>query len=53
MKANPGKSHILLSNKKTEKMMINEIVPMSIVKEKLLGTTLDYELNLEKCNRCL
>ena len=26
MKANPGKSHILLSNKKTEKVKINDVV---------------------------
>ena len=32
MKANPGKSHILLSNKKTEKVTINDSVLTSSVK---------------------
>ena len=47
MKANPGKSHILLSNKKTEKVTISDVVLTSIVKEKLLGITFDSELNLK------
>ena len=56
MKANPGKSHILLSNKKTEKVTINVVVLTSSVEEKLLGVTLDSELKFEKhitgiCNR--
>ena len=41
MKANPGKSHILLSNKKTEKVKINDGVVNSTVEEKLLSITLD------------
>ena len=56
MKANPGESHILLSNKKTEKVTINVVVLTSSVEEKLLGVTLDSELKFEKhitgiCNR--
>ena len=48
MKANPGKSHFLLSNKKTEKVKINDVVLTSSVEEKLLGITLDSELKFEK-----
>ena len=56
MKANPGKSHILQSNKKTEKVNINDVVLTSNVEEKLLGITLDSELKFEKhiidiCNK--
>ena len=56
MKANPGKSHILLSNKKTEKVAINDAVLNSSVEEKLLGITLDSELKFEShitgvCNK--
>ena len=56
MKANPGKSHIWLNNKKTEKVKINDIVLNSSVEEKLLGITLDSELKFEKyitdiCNK--
>ena len=56
MKANPGKSHILLSNKKTEKVTINDIVLTSSVDKELLGFTFDSELKFEKpitgiCNR--
>ena len=56
MKANPGKSHILRSNKKTEKVNINDVVLTSNVEEKLLGITLDSELKFEKhiidiCNK--
>ena len=56
MKANPGKSHILLSNKKTEKVKINDVVLTSRVEEKLLGIILDSELRFEKhitdiCNK--
>ena len=56
MKANSGKSHILLSDKKTEKVMINDVVLTSSVEEKLLGITLDSELKFEKnitgiCNK--
>ena len=54
MKANLGKSHYLLSNKKTEKVKINDVVLTS--EEKLLGITLDFELKFEKhitdiCNK--
>ena len=38
VKANPGKSHILLSNKKREKVKINNVV----------GIILDSELKFEK-----
>ena len=48
IKANPGKSHILLSNKKTEKVKIYDVVLTSSVEEKLLGITLDSELKFEK-----
>ena len=56
MKVNPGKSHILLSNKKTEKKTINDVVLTSSVEEKLLCITLDSELKFEKhisgiCNK--
>ena len=56
MKANPGKSHILLSNKKTEKVNINDVVLTSGFEEKLLGVTLDSEVKFEKyitdiCNK--
>ena len=56
MKANPGKPHILLSNKKTEKVKINDVVLTSTFEEKLLGITLDSELKFEKnttdiCNK--
>ena len=56
MKANPGKSHILLSNMKTEKVKMNNVVLTSSVEEKLLGITLDSELKFEKritdiCNK--
>ena len=48
MKANPGKSHILLSNKKIEKVRINVVVLTSSVKGKFLGITLNSELKVEK-----
>ena len=48
MKANPVMSHILLSNKKTEKVTINNVVLTSSVEKKLLGITLDSELKFEK-----
>ena len=48
MKANPGKSHILLSNMKMEKVKINDVVLTSSVEEKLRGITLDSELKSEK-----
>ena len=56
MKPNPEKSHILVSNKKTEKVKINNVVLTSNVEEKLLGVTLDSELKFEKhmtdiCNK--
>ena len=47
MKANPGKSHILVSTKKTEKVKINDVVLTSSFEEKLLGITLDSELKFE------
>ena len=56
MKANPGNSHILLSNKKTEKVKIYDVELTSSVEEKLLGITLNSELKFEKritdiCNK--
>ena len=52
MKANPGKSHILLSNKKTE-VKINDVVLTSNVEEKLHSITLHYELKFEKHITCI
>ena len=56
MKANPGRCHIVLSNKKTEKVKIKDVVLISNVEEKLLGTSLGSELKFEKhitgiCNK--
>ena len=56
MKPNPEKSHILLSNKKTEKMTINDVVLTSSVEEKLFGITVNSKLKGEKhitgiCNK--
>ena len=56
MKANSEKSHILLNNKKTEKVTINDAVVTSSVEEKLPGITLHSELKFEKhiagvCNK--
>ena len=56
MKANPEKSHILLSNNETWKLTIKDVVLTSSVEEKLLGITLDSELKSEKqitgiCNK--
>ena len=48
MKANPGKPHIFLSNKKTEKVTICDVVLTSNFEEKFLGITLDSELKIEK-----
>ena len=48
MKANPGKSHILLSNKKTVKVTIIDVALASSVEEKLLPVTLHSELKSEK-----
>ena len=48
MKANLRKFHILVSNKKTEKVKINDVVLTSSVQEKLLGITLDSEFKFEK-----
>ena len=39
---------VLLSNKKTEKVKINDVVLTSSVEEKLLGITLDSELKFKK-----
>ena len=56
MKSNSGKSHILLSDKKTEKVTVNDVVLTSSVEEKLLGFTPDSKLKFEKhitgiCNK--
>lgn len=50
MKANPENSYILLSNKKTEKVKINESVLTLSVEEKLFGITLDSEFEFENQN---
>ena len=56
MKASPGKSHTLQSNKKTEKVTISNVVLTSRVEQKLLGFNLDSEFKSEKritgiCNK--
>ena len=56
MKAKSEKSHILLNNKKTGKVTINDVVLTSSVEENLLGVTLHSELKSEKhiagvCNK--
>ena len=56
MKVNPGKSHILLSSKKTEKVTIKDTVLKSSIEKKLLGITPDIESIFEKhitgiCNK--
>ena len=56
MKAESLNSHILLSNKKTEKVKTSDVVLTSSVDKKLLGITLDSELKSEKritdiCNK--
>ena len=55
-KANPGKSYILLSNKKSEKVTINDVVLISSVEEILVGIILNCEFKFEKqitgiCNK--
>ena len=42
-KANPGKSHILRSNKKSKNVTIINVALNSIVEDKLLAITLDSE----------
>ena len=48
MKARPGKSHVLLSNKKTAKVIINEVVLTSSAEERSLGITLDLQAFVTK-----
>ena len=48
MKANPRESHIFLSNKKTEKVTINDVILTSIVEEKLTGIILNSDPKFEK-----
>ena len=48
MKASTEKSFILLNNKKTEKLKINDVALISSVEKKLLGVTLNSELKFEK-----
>ena len=47
LKANPGKSHILLSTNKPEIVSIDEISLAASFHEKLLGVTIDSELKFE------
>ena len=47
LKANPGKSHILLSTKKPEIVSIDGIPLAASSHEKLVGVTLDSELKFE------
>ena len=47
MEVNPVKFHILLSNKKTEKVTINDVILTSSAEEKLLCVTLNSELKFE------
>ena len=46
-KANPGKSHILLSSKKPEIVSVDQISLAASSHEKLLGVIIDSELKLE------
>ena len=48
IKGNPRNSYIFLSNAKTEKVTINDVLLTSSVQEKLLDITLDCELKLGK-----
>ena len=47
MKANPGKSHILLSSEKPEIILTNGISLAASSHEKLLGVIIDLELQFE------
>ena len=47
LKANPGKSHILLSTNKLEIVSIDGIPLAASSHEKLLGVTIDSELKFE------
>ena len=48
LKANPGKSHILLSTKKPEIVSIDDLISLTTSShEKLLGLTIDSELKSE------
>ena len=48
MKGSPGKPYILVNNKNTENVAINDVVLTSNVEEKLLGITLSIlKLNLK------
>ena len=47
LKANPGKSHILLSSKKPEIVSVDGISIAASPHEKLLGVTIDSELKFE------
>ena len=47
LKANPGKSHILLSSKKPEIVSVDGISIAASSHEKLLGVTIDSELKFE------
>ena len=49
MKANPGKCHLLLSNKCPEVVSIDGIQIKSSTAETLLGITIDSELNFNYC----
>ena len=56
MKGSPGKPYILVNNKNTENVAINDVVLTSNVEEKLLGITIDSEVKFEKhmtsiCNK--
>ena len=56
LKANPGKSHLLLSSKSSIEMFIDDQKIQSSTSETLLGVTIDSELNFEEhlssiCNR--
>ena len=46
-KAYPGKSHILLSSKKSEIVSVDGISIVAMVHEKLLGVIIDSELKFE------
>ena len=55
LKANPGKSHILLSSKKPEVVSVDGISVAASFHEKLLGVVIDSELKFENhiTDKCL
>ena len=48
MKANPGKSHVLLSSNIQREVPFDNVQVTTSISEKLLGITFDSELKFEK-----